>query len=76
MNNLKAKWASFFFKLKPGIKKSVDKHKYQKTINSFEEPYSDIGERIAELLPEHIELRRENAMCKGDGWCDFLYYRK
>ena len=38
--------------------------------------YGDMDERIAELLPEHIELRRENAMCKGDGWCDFLYYRK
>ncbi len=35
-----------------------------------------MDERIAELLPEHIELKRENAMCKGDGWCDFLYYRK
>jgi hypothetical protein len=38
--------------------------------------YGDMDERIAELLPEHIELKRENAMCKGDGWCDFLYYRK
>jgi hypothetical protein len=38
--------------------------------------YGDMDERIAELLPEHIELRRKNAMCKGDGWCDFLYYRK
>jgi len=38
--------------------------------------YCDMDERIAELLPEHLELRREKAMCKGDGWCDFLYYRK
>ena len=38
--------------------------------------YGDMDERTAELLPEHIELRRENAMCKGDDWCDFLYYRK
>jgi len=38
--------------------------------------YGDMDERIAELLPEHIELRREHAMCKGDGHCDFLYYRK
>ena len=204
MNNLKAKWASFFFMLKPRIKKSVDKHKYQKTINSFEEHYSEIDTRvnqekgilafhrmwlitglalykalrneyqnqeeliekihnilwkgpvdkltrfltffirrsrdpfhrylqilgpnnewffpcppwekvsveiqngigwhqkkcpmvdffksegvleltkaygdmdirIAELLPEHLELRRKNAMCHGDDWCDFLYYRK
>lgn len=38
--------------------------------------YCDMDERIAELVPEHIELRREKAMCKGDDWCDFLYYRK
>jgi len=38
--------------------------------------YGDMDERIAELLPEYIELRRENDMCKGDDFCDFLYYRK
>ena len=38
--------------------------------------YGEMDERIAELLPEHIELRRENAMCRGDDWCDFLYYRE
>jgi len=38
--------------------------------------YGDMDERIAELLPKHIELRREHAMCKGDEFCDFLYYRK
>lgn len=38
--------------------------------------YCDMDLRIAELLPEHVELRREHAMCKGDGHCDFLYYRK
>jgi len=38
--------------------------------------YGDMDKRIAELLPEHIELRRENAMCTGGGYCDFLYYRK
>jgi ubiquinone/menaquinone biosynthesis C-methylase UbiE len=38
--------------------------------------YGDMDKRIAELLPEHIELRRENAMCTGDDYCDFLYYRK
>lgn len=204
MDHLKAKWASILFMLKPAIKNSVDKHKYQKTIKSFEEHYSeidarvnqekgilafwrmflitglalykalqpeyqnqeeliekihdilwkgpmskltrfllfficrsrdpfhlylqilgpknewffpcppwekvsveiqngigwhqkkcplveflkregvleltkaycDMDERIAELLPEHIELRREKTMCQGDDWCDFLYYRK
>ena len=40
------------------------------------EAYGDMDERIAEVLPEHIELQREHAMCKGDDWCDFLYYRK
>lgn len=204
MDNSKAKWASILFRLKPEIKNSVDKHKYQKTINAFEAHYSeidarigqekgilafwrmflitglalykalqpeyqnqeeligrihdilwkgtmnkptrflaffirrsrdpfrrylqilgpnnewlfpcppwekvsveiqdgigwhqkkcpladffkregvleltkaygDMDKRIAELLPEHIELRREKAMCHGDDWCDFLYYRK
>ena len=38
--------------------------------------YCDMDKRIAELLPEQIELRRDNNMCEGDGWCDFLYYRK
>ncbi len=37
--------------------------------------YYDMDERIVELFLEQIELRRENTMCKGDGWCDFLYYR-
>lgn len=44
-------------------------------ISELTRAYGDMDERIAELLPEHIELRRENAMCKGDGWCDFSYYR-
>lgn len=38
--------------------------------------YGDMDERIAEVLPEHIELRIEKAMCRGDEWCDFFYYRK
>lgn len=38
--------------------------------------YGDMDERIAELLPEHVELRREHAMCRGGEWCDFLYHRK
>lgn len=36
--------------------------------------YGDMDERIAELFPNHIELKREKALCKGDGYCDFLYY--
>jgi len=46
MDNSKAKLVSLLFKLKPAIENSVDKHKYQKTINSFEEHYSDIDSRV------------------------------
>ena len=45
-------------------------------VSELTRAYGDMDMRIAELLPEHIELRREHAMCKGDGFCDFLYYRK
>ena len=38
--------------------------------------YGDMDKRIAELLPEHIERKREKAMCTGDGYCDFLYFRR
>jgi hypothetical protein len=38
--------------------------------------YCDMDKRMAELLPEHIELKRQHRLAKGDDWCDFLYYRK
>jgi hypothetical protein len=38
--------------------------------------YGDMDIRIAALLPDHVELKRDHAMCRGDGHCDFLYYRK
>jgi hypothetical protein len=38
--------------------------------------YGDMDKKIAELLPEHLELRRKNLMCHGDDWSDFLYDRK
>ncbi len=38
--------------------------------------YCDMDERIAELFPEHIELKREKALSRGDGHCDFLYSRR
>ena len=38
--------------------------------------YGDMDERVAELFPNHIELKREKALCKGDGYCDFLYSKK
>ena len=40
MDNSKAKLTCLLFNLKPAIKNSVDKHKYQKTIDSFQEHYS------------------------------------
>jgi len=38
--------------------------------------YGDLDERAAELLPNHIELKREKALCRGDDYCDFLYYKR
>ena len=46
MENSKAKLICLLFKLNPAIKNSVDKHKYQKTMNSFEEHYSEINARV------------------------------
>ena len=38
--------------------------------------YGDTDLLVAALMPKHIELKREKAMCWGDGDCDFYYYRK
>jgi len=38
--------------------------------------YGDMDMRMAELLPDHVELRREKALCYGDDYCDFLYRRR
>ena len=38
--------------------------------------YCDMDKRIVELFPNHIELKRQHRLAKGDDWCDFLYYRK
>ena len=38
--------------------------------------YGDMDERIAELFPNHIELKREKALSRGDDYCDFLYYKR
>lgn len=40
------------------------------------EAYCPLDERIAELFPDHIELKREKTLCKGNDYCDFLYYKK
>jgi len=42
MENLKTKLVALLFRLKPAIKRIVGKDKCQKTINSFEEHYSEI----------------------------------
>ena len=46
MYNLKAKLVSLLFRLKPAIKSSVGNHKYQKTLNSFEEHFGEIDTRV------------------------------
>jgi hypothetical protein len=38
--------------------------------------YCDMDKRIAALVPDHIELRRDNTLAKGNDWCDFFYYKK
>ncbi len=38
--------------------------------------YCDLDKRIAELVPDHIELKRQHTLAKGDNWCDFYYYKK
>jgi hypothetical protein len=38
--------------------------------------YCDMDKRIAELFPNHIELKRQHRLAKGDDWCDFFYYKK
>jgi len=38
--------------------------------------YCNIDRRIAELLPEHLELKRQRTLAKGDDLCDFFYYRR
>ncbi len=37
--------------------------------------YGDCDCRVSELFPEVLELKREKAMCWGDDYCDFLYYK-
>jgi hypothetical protein len=38
--------------------------------------YCDLDKRIAELVPDHIELKRQRTLANGDNWCDFYYYQK
>jgi hypothetical protein len=50
IDNSKAKLVCLFFKLRPAMKNSVDKHKYKRTTNSFEEHYSEIDEGRKEII--------------------------
>ena len=38
--------------------------------------YCDIDKLVAALVPNHIELKRDRTLAKGDNSCDFYYYRK
>ena len=38
--------------------------------------YCDLDKLIAQLVPNHIELRRQRTLAIGDSSCDFYYYRK
>lgn len=38
--------------------------------------YCDIDKLVAALVPDHIELKRDRTLAKGDNSCDFYYYRK
>lgn len=67
------------------IQNGVGWHQHQCPLKDFFEregvseltrAYCDMDLRIADLLPDHIELKREKVLCCGDDYCDFLYYRK
>ncbi|MBT3807245.1 MAG: hypothetical protein HOG03_22030 [Desulfobacula sp.] len=38
--------------------------------------YCDFDSKVAALLSDHIELKREKTLAKGNSYCDFLYYKK
>jgi len=38
--------------------------------------YCDIDKRIAELVLDHIELKRQRTLANGNNYCDFYYYKK
>jgi hypothetical protein len=38
--------------------------------------YCDLDRLIADLVPDHIELKRERTLANGDSSCDFYYYKK
>jgi len=45
-------------------------------ISELTRAYCDMDERVAELFPNLVELRRDKTLRSGDGYCDFLYLRK
>ncbi len=38
--------------------------------------YCDFDRKVAAQLSDHVELRREKTLAKGNSYCDFLYYKK
>jgi len=38
--------------------------------------YCEMDERVAGQLSNHVTLKREKTLAKGDSYCDFLYYKK
>jgi len=38
--------------------------------------YCDIDKLIANLVPDHIELKRQRTLANGNSSCDFYYYQK
>jgi hypothetical protein len=38
--------------------------------------YCDIDRLVADLVPDHVELKRHRTLADGDSCCDFYYYKK
>jgi len=74
-------WEKVEVELKNGIgwqqKKCPHKDFFEKEgVVELTRAYCDMDKRIAALVPDHIELKRQHTLANGDGWCDFYYYRK
>jgi L-2-amino-thiazoline-4-carboxylic acid hydrolase-like protein len=74
-------WEKVSVEIEDGIgwhqKKCPHKDFFEKEgVVELTKAYCDMDKRIAELLPNHIELKRQHRLANGDDWCDFLYYRK
>jgi hypothetical protein len=38
--------------------------------------YCEIDKRVAELVPNNIEFKRQGTLADGENYCDFYYYKK